>query len=120
MNKKHQVAIIGYGWAATAHIAAINATTNAEVCAIWSSRPLDSGELNAKHGGRITAYTDLAKMLASPDVIIGSACAVTETGSLVFASASGSQLTGYAGGSARVILVVRPDKVNTPNSIWRR
>ena len=30
MNKKYQVGIIGYGWAATAHIAAINATKNAD------------------------------------------------------------------------------------------
>ena len=70
MNQKYQVAIIGYGWAATAHIAAINATSNAEVCAVWSSRPLDSAELSAKHGSKITAYTDLQQMLASPDVQI--------------------------------------------------
>lgn len=68
MKKKHQVAIIGYGWAATAHIAAINATRDAEVCAIWSSRPLDSQELSARHGGKITAYTEVAKMLANPEV----------------------------------------------------
>src|SRR5471030_1620249 len=68
MNKKYQVAIIGYGWAATAHIAAINATKNAEVCGVWSSRPLDSKELSEKHGSKITAYTDLKQMLANPDV----------------------------------------------------
>jgi predicted dehydrogenase len=68
MKDEFKVGIIGYGWAATAHIAAINATKNAEVCAIWSSRPLDSKELSEKHGGKITAYTDLAKMLSSPDV----------------------------------------------------
>ncbi|HEY3900899.1 MAG TPA: Gfo/Idh/MocA family oxidoreductase [Chthoniobacter sp.] len=70
MNKKYQVGIIGYGWAATAHIAAINATRNAEVCAIWSSRPLDSQELSEKYGSKITAYTDLDKMLSSPEVQI--------------------------------------------------
>src|SRR6185503_2463574 len=68
MSKKHNVAVIGYGWAATAHIAAINATSNAQVTAVWSSRPLDSRELSARHGGNITAYSDLAAMLASPDV----------------------------------------------------
>src|SRR5579864_5307418 len=68
MNKKYQVAIIGYGWAATAHIAAINATSNAEVCAVWSSRPLDAGELSAKHGSKIAVYTDLLQMLGNPDV----------------------------------------------------
>src|SRR6201996_7615820 len=68
MNKKYQVAIIGYGWAATAHIAAINASRNAEVCAVWSSRALDSKELSDKYGSKITAYTDLGKMLSSPNV----------------------------------------------------
>lgn len=67
-SKKYKVAVIGYGWAATAHIDAINATSQAEVAAIWSSRPLDSAELSAKHGSKITAYTDLSKMLASPDI----------------------------------------------------
>ncbi len=68
MSKKYNVAVIGYGWAGTAHIAAINATSNAQVTAVWSSRPLDSAELTAKHGSPITAYTDLAAMLASPDI----------------------------------------------------
>ena len=35
--KKYNVGIIGYGWVATAHIQAINATTNAQVRAIYSS-----------------------------------------------------------------------------------
>jgi predicted dehydrogenase len=68
MPKQFNVAVIGYGWAATAHIAAINATSNAQVKAVWSSRPLDSNELSAKHGGSVTAYTDLAAMLANPDL----------------------------------------------------
>ena len=36
--KKYNVGIIGYGWVATAHIAAINATQQAQVTAIYSSR----------------------------------------------------------------------------------
>jgi hypothetical protein len=54
---------------------------------------------------------EIRRLLASPDVIVGSVAAVTETGSLVVASASGSQLTGYAGGSARAIWVVGAQKV---------
>ncbi len=65
---KLNVAVIGYGWAATAHIAAINATTRGQVTAVWSSRPLDSAELSAKHGGTIKAYSDLAAMLADPSI----------------------------------------------------
>lgn len=68
MSKKFNVAVIGYGWAATAHIAAINATSNAQVTAVWSSRALDSNDLSDKHGGSITAFTDLAAMLADPAI----------------------------------------------------
>ncbi len=68
MSKKYNVAIIGYGWAATAHIAAINASAQAQVTAVWSSRKLDDAELSAKHGSRIKSYTDLAAMLADPSV----------------------------------------------------
>jgi predicted dehydrogenase len=68
MTKKYNVAIIGYGWAATAHIAAINATTNGQVTAVWSSRPLDSAELSARHGSQIKTYTELAEMLQDPSI----------------------------------------------------
>jgi predicted dehydrogenase len=68
MSKKYNVAVIGYGWAGAAHIGAINATSNAQVTAVWSSRTLDSQELSAKHGSPITTLTDLAAMLASPDI----------------------------------------------------
>jgi predicted dehydrogenase len=68
MSKKYNVGIIGYGWAATAHIEAINATQQAQVTAIYSSRPLDSAELSAKHGGTIKAYQDVDAMLADPDI----------------------------------------------------
>lgn len=66
--KKLNVAVIGYGWAATAHIAAINATGRAQVTAVWSSRKLDDAHLSAQHGGPIRAHTDLAKMLADPAI----------------------------------------------------
>ena len=66
--KHYNLGIIGYGWAATAHIAAINATTQGRVTAVYSSRPLDSAELSAKHGGTIKAYQSLDAMLADPDL----------------------------------------------------
>ncbi|MDZ4286323.1 MAG: Gfo/Idh/MocA family oxidoreductase [Prosthecobacter sp.] len=68
--KKYNVGIIGYGWAATAHIDAINASKQAQVTAIYSSRPLDGAELSAKHGGTIAAYQDLDAMLADPSIHI--------------------------------------------------
>ena len=42
---------------------------------------------------------------------MGSVHAVTETGSLVVAAASGSQLPGYAGGAGRAIWIVGAQKV---------
>jgi len=72
--KKYNVGIIGYGWVATAHIAAINASSLSHVTAIYSSRKLDSRELSARHGGKITAYNDLDEMLADPDIHVVSIC----------------------------------------------
>ena len=60
---------------------------------------------------RATQLAEIWRLMSTPDVIVGSVHAVTETGSLVIASASGSQLPGYAGGAARVIWVVGAQKV---------
>ena len=72
--KKYNVGIIGYGWVAGAHIAAINASARAHVTAVYSSRPLESGELTTKHGSPITAYQDLNAMLANPEIDVVSVC----------------------------------------------
>ncbi|HEX3591289.1 MAG TPA: LUD domain-containing protein [Pseudonocardiaceae bacterium] len=55
---------------------------------------------------RGTEGDDIRRLMAGPDVVVGSVSAVTETGSLVVASASGSQLPSYAGGAARAIWIV--------------
>jgi YkgG family uncharacterized protein len=60
---------------------------------------------------RTTQLAEIWRLMSTPDVIVGSVHAVTETGSLVIASASGSQLPGYAGGSLRAIWVVGAQKV---------
>jgi UDP-N-acetyl-2-amino-2-deoxyglucuronate dehydrogenase len=67
-SKTYNVAVIGYGWAATAHIAAINATRQAQVTAVWSSRPLASSDLSGRHGSPIEVYSDLEAMLANRDI----------------------------------------------------
>jgi UDP-N-acetyl-2-amino-2-deoxyglucuronate dehydrogenase len=72
--KKYNVGIIGYGWVATAHIPAINASRQAQVTAVCSSRPQDDAALSEKHGGTIRSYTDLDQMLADPDIHIVSIC----------------------------------------------
>ena len=72
--KKYNVGIIGYGWVAGAHIQAINATTQGQVTAIYSSRPQNSAEVSARHGSAITCTTNLDQMLADPNVHAVSIC----------------------------------------------
>ena len=72
--KKYNVGIVGYGWVATAHIPAINATRQAQVTAVYSSRKLNSAELSAKHGGNVAVYSDLDAMLANPAIDAVSIC----------------------------------------------
>lgn len=68
MQKRYNVGIIGYSWAATAHIGAINATTQGQVTAIWSSRALDARELSERHGCPIEVHSSLEAMLADPGI----------------------------------------------------
>jgi len=72
--KRFNVGIVGYGWAAGAHIAAINAGSLGQVTAVCSSRKLDAAELSAKHGCSIKTYNDYATMLAEPDIHAVSIC----------------------------------------------
>jgi len=72
--KKFNVGIIGYSWAAGAHIEAINKTSLGQVTAICSSRNLDPQEIKARHGGTINLYTDLNKMLADKTINVVSIC----------------------------------------------
>ena len=51
--QKYNVSIAGYGWVATAHLPAINATPLGPVKAVCSSRKLDAAALSAQHGGGI-------------------------------------------------------------------
>src|SRR5512135_3668455 len=62
---------------------------------------------------RVTAADDIRRLRAVPDVVVGSVHAVTETGSLVAASGTGSQLPAYAGGAARAIWIVGAQKAGT-------
>jgi len=60
---------------------------------------------------RQTQAAEIRRLISAPDVMLGSVHAVTETGSLVVASAGGSQLGPYAAGAGRVILVVGTQKI---------
>lgn len=72
--KKYNVGIIGYGWVATAHIQAINATSNAKVTAIYSSRLLNDLEESKRWNTPITTYTDLDAMLSDAGLDAVSIC----------------------------------------------
>ncbi|HVS50543.1 MAG TPA: lactate utilization protein [Candidatus Dormibacteraeota bacterium] len=60
---------------------------------------------------RKTQADEIRRLGASPDVMLGSVHAVTETGSLITASMGGSQLGPYVSGAGRVILVVGTQKI---------
>jgi hypothetical protein len=60
---------------------------------------------------RDTQADEIRRLSAAPDVMLGSVHAVTESGALLAASMSGSQLGPYAGGAGRVILVVGTQKI---------
>src|SRR5580692_5623715 len=56
---------------------------------------------------------EMRVLAAAPDYVVGSAHAVTEDGSLLIASASGSQLGPLVSGAAHVILVIGAQKIVT-------
>ncbi|MFF4339155.1 nuclear transport factor 2 family protein [Kitasatospora sp. NPDC001540] len=53
----------------------------------------------------------LRRLLAAPDVVLGSVNALVETGALVLASGSGSQLPAHGGGAGHAIWVVGAQKL---------
>lgn len=70
----YNVGIIGYGWVAGAHIAALQATGRARITSILSSRPLDETRLSAQYGHPVRVYRDLGAFLAQPDMQVVSIC----------------------------------------------
>ncbi|HLH56805.1 MAG TPA: Gfo/Idh/MocA family oxidoreductase [Verrucomicrobiae bacterium] len=92
--KKFNVGIIGYGWAATAHIAAINATTLGRVTAICSKRKLEPAELESKYGSPIRVYREPGALLADPDVQVVSICGLPaeHAGQIIQAARAGKHL----------------------------
>jgi YkgG family uncharacterized protein len=60
---------------------------------------------------RKTQADEIRRLMSTPDVMLGSVQAVTETGALIAVSAGGSQLGPYVGGAGRVILVVGTQKI---------
>lgn len=72
--KAFNVGIIGYGWVSGAHIAAINATSRAQVTDVYSSRELNPADVSARHGHAIRCHRNLDDLLGRPDVHAVSIC----------------------------------------------
>jgi L-lactate utilization protein LutC len=64
------------------------------------------GKMDGKTQGR-----EMQKLGATPEYIVGSVHAVSESGSVVVASATGSQLAPYAASAAHVVWVVGAQKI---------
>ena len=60
---------------------------------------------------RATQMREIRKLGAAPDFFLNSAQALTQDGSLVFVSATGSQIGPIANGAGRLILVVGAQKI---------
>lgn len=69
-----KVGVIGYGWAASTHIAAINEIPGAQVRAVCSRRELDQGALSAIHGNSITVTHTVDDLLSLPEINVISVC----------------------------------------------
>ena len=81
-----------------------------------SEEIMESGNYNAirkeiESLDRKTQGLEMQKLGAAPEWVVGSVHAVTEDGKVLIASASGSQLPAYAGGSSHVIWVVGAQKI---------
>jgi L-lactate utilization protein LutC len=60
---------------------------------------------------RKTQNREMEKLGATPEYMVGSVHAVTETGHVIIASKTGSQLAGYVAAAAHVIWVVGTQKI---------
>jgi L-lactate utilization protein LutC len=80
------------------------------------SELVESGRYDAVRGrvaamDRATQGREMRKLSAAPDFMLGSVAAITSDGTLVAASATGSQLAAYAAGAGSLILVVGSQKI---------
>jgi hypothetical protein len=89
--------------------------------AIDSGGPYDSVRNKLNELDYATQLAEMKGIAGTPDYTLGSVHAITGDGTLVIASASGSQLASYAWGAANVIFVVGAQKlVPTPEAARER
>jgi hypothetical protein len=89
--------------------------------AINEGGPYDSARNRMMALDYATQLAEMKAVAGQPDYALGSVHAVTREGTLVIASASGSQLASYAWGAANVIFVIGAQKlVPTPEAARER
>jgi hypothetical protein len=89
--------------------------------AIDNGGPYDSVRTRLNELDYATQLAEMKAIAGTPDYTLGSVHAITGDGTLVIASASGSQLASYAWGAANVIFVVGAQKlVSTPEAARER
>ena len=71
----------------------------------------DSVRVKLSKMDRATQTRDMVKLGATPEYMVGSVHAVTENGTVLVASNTGSQLSGYVASAAHVIWVVGTQKI---------
>jgi predicted dehydrogenase len=70
-----RVGLVGHGWAAGAHLAALARIDDAEVVAVCTSRPdVDADRLAREHGRQIAVVRDLDELLDRPDIDVIDIC----------------------------------------------
>jgi acyl-CoA hydrolase len=79
--------------------------------AINDGGPYDSARAKMAQLDFATQLAEMKAIGGQPDYALGSVHAVTKDGTLVIASASGSQLASYAWGAANVIFVIGAQKL---------
>ncbi len=79
--------------------------------AIDTDGPYDSARKRMETLDFATQLQEMKALAGQPDFALGSVHAVTRSGTLVIASASGSQLASYVWGAANVIFVVGAQKL---------
>ncbi len=63
-----RIGIVGYGWAACAHIDAFGEVEGASIAAVCSRRELDPADLEKRHGIPLKVFNDFTEMLKDPEI----------------------------------------------------
>ena len=69
-----RVGMVGYGWAAGAHIGALDLVDRFEVAAICTSREVSAAELERSHGRPIEIVRDVSDLIARSDIDVIDIC----------------------------------------------